>query len=51
MAVAQASAYVRLGELRVVPVASYDRRFDEWIIDTPLSDGCGGPDLGEEIML
>jgi len=45
------SAYCRLGELKVVPVTSYDRRFDEWIIDVPLSEGCGSPELGEEIML
>lgn len=48
---AQPSAYCRLGELKVVPVTSYDRRFDEWIIDVPLSEGCGSPELGEEIML
>ena len=48
---AQASAFVRLGELRVLPVAEYDGRFDRWLIDAPLSEGCGGPDLPEEVML
>jgi hypothetical protein len=45
------SAYVRLPELRQVPVAAYDRRWDVWTIEAPLSDGCGGPELGEEVML
>jgi hypothetical protein len=47
----QTSAFVRLGELRVVPVAAYDGRFDQWTIEAPLSDGCGGPDIQGGIML
>lgn len=45
------SAYVRLGELRALPVDSFDQRFDVWVITAQLSEGCGGPDLGEEIIL
>lgn len=47
----QASAYVRLGSLRQVPVTAFDRRFDEWVIEAELSDGCGSPDLGDDIIL
>jgi len=48
---AQPSAFVRLGELRILPVAAYDGRFDRWTIEAALSDGCGGPELGDEVML
>lgn len=44
-------AFCRLGELRRVPVDWYDPRYDVWRIVSPLSEGCGGPDLGEEIIL
>jgi hypothetical protein len=36
---------------QVVPVAAYDGRFDVWTIDAPLSEGCDGPELPEEVML
>lgn len=45
------SAYVRLDTLRTLPVAAYDRRFDVWTVTAPLSDGCGGPELPEEVMV
>jgi hypothetical protein len=45
------SAYPRLGSLIVIPVAGYDRRFDVWRVEAPLGEGCGGPELGEEVML
>lgn len=45
------SAYVRLGQLRPVAVDSFDQRFDVWVITAQLSEGCGGPELPEEIML
>lgn len=45
------SAFPRLEELRPVPVDSFDRRFDVWVISAPLSEGCGGPELPEEIMI
>jgi hypothetical protein len=47
----QASAFVRLGELRTVPVAAYDGRFDQWTIEAALSAGCGGPDIEGGVML
>ena len=37
--------------VQVVPVAAYDGRFDVWNISTPLSEGCDGPELPEEVML
>lgn len=46
-----ASAYVRLGDLKIVPVVEYDGRFDVWTIHATLSEGCDGPDLPEEIMV
>lgn len=45
------SAFPRLGELRPIPVDSFDQRFDVWEITAPLSDGCGGPELPEEVIL
>lgn len=45
------SAFPRLGELRAIPVDSFDQRFDVWEISAPLSDGCGGPELPEEVIL
>lgn len=45
------SAYPRLGELRPVPVDDFDQRHDRWTITAPLSEGCGGPLLGEEVIL
>lgn len=44
-------SFARLGELRKLPVADYDSRFDTWVITASLSEGCGGPELPEEIML
>ena len=46
-----ASAYVLIGVLQIVPVVMYDGRFDVWTIHAPLSEGCEGPDLPEEIMV
>ena len=45
------SSFARLSELRTVPVDAFDRRFDVWDISAPLSDGCGGPELTEEVMV
>ncbi|GAB4816886.1 hypothetical protein N2152v2_003932 [Parachlorella kessleri] len=44
-------SFCRLGDLRQVAVASYDPRFDVWVITAPLSEGCGGPELPEEVMV
>ena len=44
-------SFARLHELRKLPIAQYDGRYDIWTIDAALSQGCGGPDLPEEIML
>ncbi|EIE23899.1 DnaJ-domain-containing protein [Coccomyxa subellipsoidea C-169] len=44
-------SFARLGELRKLPVLDYDGRYDIWVINAPLSEGCGGPELPEEIML
>jgi hypothetical protein len=45
------ATFVRLGQLRVVPVTGYDARWDVWTVDAPLSEGCGGPELSEGAML
>lgn len=45
------SAFPRLGELRPIPVDAFDQRFDVWEITAPLSEGCGGPELPEEVIL
>ncbi|GMH41980.1 hypothetical protein BSKO_09899 [Bryopsis sp. KO-2023] len=45
------SAFCRLGDLKIIPVSSYDRRFDTWVVEAELSEGCGGPEIMEEIML
>lgn len=44
-------AFARLAALRRVPVATYDPRFDVWLITVPLSEGCGGPELPEEMVV
>ena len=44
-------SFARLQELTTLPVADYDGRYDIWTIDEPLSEGCSGPALPEEIML
>ena len=44
-------SFARLRELRKLPIAQYDGRYDIWTIEAALSEGCGGPDLPEEIML
>jgi hypothetical protein len=44
-------AFAPVELLSTIPVASFDSRFDVWEINVPLSDGCAGPELPEEIML
>ena len=44
-------SFARLGDLRKLPIEDYDGRYDIWVINAPLSEGCGGPELPEEIML
>ena len=44
-------SFARLHELRKLPVAHYDGRYDIWTIEAVLSEGCGGPELPEEVML
>ncbi|KAL6772176.1 hypothetical protein ACKKBG_A29235 [Auxenochlorella protothecoides x Auxenochlorella symbiontica] len=44
-------AFCHLDDLRPIPVAAYDARFDRWTIEEVLPDGCAGPDLPEEIIL
>jgi hypothetical protein len=46
------NAYCRIGALRWLPLAAYDRRHDVWTLDPAhLSPGCGGPDVPEEIII
>ena len=45
------SAFCELASLKKIPVTSYDTRFDIWVIDAALSEGCGGPEIVEEIVL
>lgn len=45
------SAFCDLGSLKRIPVDSYDGRFDVWLINSELSEGCGGPEIVEEIVL
>ncbi|PRW59130.1 dnaJ-like protein subfamily B member 5-like [Chlorella sorokiniana] len=45
------AAFPRLGGLRPIPVDAFDQRFDVWTITAPLSEGCGGPELPEEVIL
>ena len=44
-------SFARLGELRKLSIAEYDSRYDVWTITEPLSEGCSGPELPEEVML
>eukprot|EP00884_Botryococcus_braunii_P018573 jgi/Botrbrau1/539/Bobra.0010s0014.1 len=44
-------SFAELSQLRVVPVTKFDRRHDLWQIDAQFSEGCGGPELPEEVML
>ncbi len=44
-------SFARLRELRKLPITQYDGRYDIWTIEAALSEGCGGPELPEEIML
>ncbi|KAK9804086.1 hypothetical protein WJX73_005526 [Symbiochloris irregularis] len=45
------SSFARLGDLRVIPVSSYDQRYDIWSIEQQLSPGCSGPELPDEVIL
>lgn len=45
------SSFARLEHLKTVPVISFDARFDIWHVEAPLSEGCGGPELPEEVIL
>ena len=45
------TCFAHLDRLKTVPVASFDQRFDVWHVEVPLSEGCGGPELPQEIML
>lgn len=45
------SAFCDLSLLKKIPVKSYDNRFDVWEFETQLSEGCGGPEIVEEIIL
>jgi len=42
-------AFADLCDLKIVPIKSFDRRFDVWELTAPdaLSVGCGSPDYGE----
>ena len=44
-------SFARLSELRKLSVTEYDGRYDVWTITEPLSEGCSGPDLPEEVIL
>lgn len=45
------SSFAQLDDLKTIPVTSFDARFDVWHVEAPLSDGCGGPELPEEVIL
>ena len=45
------ASFAELSTLKVIPVSDYDRRYDVWCINAPLSEGCGSPELVEEIMV
>lgn len=45
------SSFAQLDDLKTIPVTSFDARFDIWHVEAPLSDGCGGPELPEEVIL
>ena len=45
------SSFAQLEDLKTIPVTSFDARFDVWHVEASLSDGCGGPDLPEEVIL
>ncbi len=45
------ASFAELSTLKVIPVSGYDRRHDVWCINAPLSEGCGSPELVEEIMV
>ena len=45
------SSFAQLNDLKSIPVTSFDGRFDIWHVEAPLSDGCRGPDLPEEVIL
>lgn len=45
------AAFCHMKDLKIVPVTEYDRRFDIWVIDAELSEGCGGPEIVEEIII
>ena len=45
------SSFAQLQDLKTVPVTSFDARFDVWHLEAPLSEGCGGPELPEEVIL
>ena len=44
-------SFAKLGDLKIVPVEDFDKRFSVWTIHSVLSQGCGGPPLPEEIIL
>ena len=44
-------SFAQLHDLKTVPVTNFNAAFDIWHINAALSEGCGGPDLPEEIML
>ncbi len=45
------SSFAQLDDLKTIPVTSFDARFDVWHVEASLSDGCGGPELPEEVIL
>eukprot|EP00891_Asterochloris_glomerata_P000287 jgi/Astpho2/287/fgenesh1_pg.00010_%23_49_t len=45
------ASFAELSTLKVIPVSGYDRRHDVWCINAPLSEGCGSPELVEEVMV
>lgn len=45
------SAFCELSLLKRIPVESYDKRHDIWVIEAELSEGCGGPEIVEEVIV
>ena len=44
-------SFAQLSDLKALDVTNFNPAFDVWHLEAPLSGGCGGPELPEEIML
>lgn len=44
-------AFVNLTDCKLINVEAFHKNLDVWVVKEPLSEGCGGPELPEEVML